>query len=567
MSHLFIHNAQFLGVMKSSIIKEFHDIKLKIDFYKILSNDRQLIEMVKNDCEKDHSNVDTLKLVSVDLIYSKLMNYAESENFVTYLRFIYARNIQDDMQNNRNWLIDFKFNSDVNFFKIVLNSLQVLRLYTQVDSFYSNYLILSSMMRRQVSDETSEETLDKKQQKKVTEYVPVQEQPVVTPHELISRERNELDDIFELCLNGSVKSSLIHYTFNHFKYITDQHVKIQTSDKNQVLYTLPLLIPKTINEQYLNSLIVSNASISLNTITFAIKKILHNLHTNHKKYQENPLYLMMVSYLLFIYLLRYVYDSNRDSYRIYFKQFINDAKIQNLLFSKIITTNFPDFAAKVYFKIIDIDMSNVSEDYNMEKINKLSSDYRHLIPVSQKEFVNKIFSELKNDSENLMPINFKLSCKKVIDVTKIMNDGQRQMNLSNSVFLDPDNILNREQNQNQYKFLDYSLQSNNGSKVITKAYAHLLNYVKNPTSVLLLGENVIPKEIKNMFEILSKKVLNVSKISKDNISTYSYYNILLENLPNPKEFSHITFLYIIFQLMIPYVYDIYNNSQFEDVFL
>lgn len=568
-SYLFIHNAQFLGVMKSTIIKEFHDIKLRIDFHKILSNDKQLIDVIKNNCEKDHTNVDTLKLVSTDLVYSKTLNYNEAENFIIYLRFINARNIQEDIKNNQNWIIDFKFNTDVNFFKMILSSLQVLRLYTQVNAFYSNYLTLSSIIRYHVTNE--EETQKAKQEKKVTEYISTTEtteQPeVVTPHQLLSRERTEVDDIFELCLNNSVKSSLIHYTFNYFKYITNKHINILTNAKNQVQYTLPILMPKNINEQYFNSLIISNASVSSNSVIYAIKKILHNLHTNHEKYRENSLYLMMMGYLLLVYLLRYLYDSNKESFRVYFKYFINNNHIQNQLFTRMIETGFPEFATKTYFKIVDIDLSSTSDDQNLEKINDLSAEYKHLIPISQKEFATKIFKELKKE-DNKQPINFKLSCKKVIDVTKLINDSQKQSKPINSVLFDPDNTLSpTSEIEKEYSFLDYKLQSNNGSKVITKSYQYLLNYIKNPSSILVMNKNEIPKEIQNLFETLSKKVLNLSRIKKDNISTYSYYNILLENIPHPENFKHITFLYIIFQIIIPYCYDVYGNSQFEDVFL
>ena len=103
--------------------------------------------------------------------------------------------------------------------------------------------------------------------------------------------------------------------------------------------------------------------------------------------------------------------------------------------------------------------------------------------------------------------------------------------------------------------------------MITRAYGHLLNYVKNPSSVLLLKENDLPKEVVNLFDTLSKKVLNISRITKDNISVFSYYKLLLENLPDPKKFRHVTLLYIIYQIMLPFSYDIHGNSQFEDCFL
>lgn len=571
-THMFIWNNQFPGVMRTAIIKDFHDIKLRIDFYRILTPDRQLIDMVKKNCDEDHTNVDTLKLVSTDNVYSKSMNYTDSEEFITYLRFILARNIQEDMNRAQRWIIDFKFSRDVNFFKVTLDSQQTLRLYNQVNSFYSNYLVFASMAKQQILEEEAKQTI--KQEKIVNEYIHepevIEQAPVITPHQLLSRERNELDDIFELCLNGSIKSSLIHYTFNYFRYLTNKHCSILTNDKGQVQYTLPMLMPGKfgINEQYFSSLILSNISVSSNNITYAIKKILQNLHTNHAKYQENTLYLMMMSYLLFIYLLRYLHDSNKDSFRTYFKQFVCVPYTQNKLLTNIIASGFPDFATKVYFKITNVDLSDLNEDYNLERINKLSTDYKHLLPISQHMFADRIFREVNSFEERREPVDFKLSCKKVFDIIRLIDNNQKQTRITQSILFDPDNTLDIESiNSKEYNFLDYKLISNNGSKVITKAYQRILDYVKNPSSILLMAENEIPKEVKNLFDVISKKVLDSSRITKDTISTFIYYNILLENLPNPTNFKHTTLLYIIFQLMIPYHYDIYNNSQFEDVFL
>jgi len=567
-SYMFICNNQFLGVMRSAIIKEFHDIKLKVDFYKILTNDRQLIEMVKKNCEEDHANVDTLKLLSTDNVYSKVFNYNDCENFVKYLGFINSRNIQEDMNRSQLWIVDFKFEKDVNFFKIPLNSLQVLRLYTQVNSFYSNYLIFSSILKQHLNNDESQPV---KSDKKVTEYIPVQEvelSTVVTPQQLISRERSELDEIFELCINSSVKSSLIHYTFNYFKYITNKHCKILTNDKKQVQYTLPMLLPKNTNEQYFNSLILSNISVSSNNILFVVKKILHNLHTNYAKYQDNTLYLMMINYLLFVYLLRYLHDSNREFFRINFKQFINNVSVQNQIISKVIEVGFADFAAKVFFKITDTDLSDVNEEYNLEKINKLSQEFQHLLPVSQQIFADNVFKNLNEPNKREEPKDFKITQKKVFDIIRLMDTNQKQIKTTHSLLFDPDNILHvDEATMNEYNFLDYKLISSNGSKVITKTYQRMLDYVKNPSSILLMTENEIPKEVKNLFDIISKKVLNMSKITKDMISTFSYYNILLDCIPHPMEFKHTTFLYIIFYIIIPYHFDVYGNSQYEDVFL
>lgn len=570
-TNMFIYNPQFLGVMRTAVVKEYHDIRLKLEFYKILSTDRQLVEMVERNCREDHTNADTLKLISNETIYSKSLTYIESEEFLNYLNFINTRNVSEDEKNNKIWLVDFKFSKDVNFFKITMSTRQIYRLWSQVFSFYTHYVTLSAISRQHLLQEKQKV---EKQEKKITEYINGNEKSservqVVSPQDIITRERSELDDIFELCLTPSIKSSLIHYAFSYFRYLTNKHCVIKTNDKNQVQYNLPLLMPGklSIDEQYFSSLILSNNSVPSNNITFAIKKILNNLYTNKEKYKSNPLLTLMICYLLFIYMLRYMYDSNRDTFRNYFKQFICNPEAQYQLFKTLIDRGFSEFSDKIFFKIYNINLNDLDENYNLETINKLSEEYKHLIPVSQKEFADRIFDMSDKEDRNV-PIDFKLSCKKVIDISKLMEIGQKQTRVTTSVMFDPDHTLEQSQEATRdYEFLNYQLQSNNGSKVITKAYGHLLNYVKNPSSVLLLKENDLPKEVVNLFDTLSKKVLNISRITKDNISVFSYYKLLLENLPDPKKFRHVTLLYIIYQIMLPFSYDIHGNSQFEDCFL
>lgn len=143
---------------------------------------------------------------------------------------------------------------------------------------------------------------------------------------------------------------------------------------------------------------------------------------------------------------------------------------------------------------------------------------------------------------------------------------KRNKKIQSSVLFDPEQTLEQENNNTLYDILNYESGSS-GTRIISKAYQYLVNYIKNPSSLLLLKDVDVPKEVVNLFDVLSKKILNPSMISKDNILTLNYYNTLIENLPRPNEFKHITLLYIVFQIMIPYSFDIYSNNQFVDCLL
>jgi len=566
-TNMFIKDAHFFGIMRTSIVKDFHDVKLKVEFHKILTMDKQLVDSVEKNCIEDHINPNALKLVSSEVAYSKVMNYNESELFRNYLSFVCSRNLYEDRKMNKAWIIEFKFPSsnDINFFRINLSTDQVTRLYSQVNSFYSNFMLFLALSKQYTNGAVAET-------KNVTEYIkntesndiPVETQ-IVSQLLPQTKKRNEMDDIFELCLNSSIKSSLIHYTFNYFKYFSKEHCKIQTNQKQQIQYTLPLIVPGNLNfdKEYFDSLIQANRSISSNNVIFVIKKILNNLFLNHNKYHENSLIIMMLCYLLFIYMLKYLNDTNKDSFRTHFRKLICDAATQTgMLRSLIMTSHFQDFANKIFFKIIDICPMEAANDLETKRINELSMEYKHLIPVSQEEFINKVFYSVEESSN--LPKFFKLSNKKVIDISQYIN--QKQQSFS-SVLFDSKHIVDINQTSDTlYNILDYK-QASNESRVISKAYQYLINYIKNPSTVLMIKEIDLPKEIVNLFDVLSKKILNPTIINKDNINTLNYYNIIIDFLPNSKQFNHMTILYIIFQLIIPYHYDIYHTVQFVDCLL
>jgi hypothetical protein len=571
-TNMFIKDLQFFGVMRSSIIKDFHDVKLKIEFHKILTTDRQLVEMVEKSCLEDHVNPNALKLVSSELVYTKIMNYNDSEYFRNYLSFVCSRNLYEDRKTNKVWIIEFKFpnSGDINFFRINLTTDQVTRLYSQINSFYSNFMMFSVIAKQHIIDQPKEEV------KKVTEYAKdVENVAIEIENQKVSqlapqmKERSELDDIFELCLNSSIKSSLIHYTFNYFKYFTKDHCKIHTNTKGQVQYVLPLLVPGNLNfdETYFDSLIQANESVSSNNVIFAIKKILNNLLLNYNKYNEKPLIILMICYLLFIYMLKYLNDTNKDSFRANFRRLMYESDAQSGMLRSLITTStFKDFSNKIFFKIVNICPTEAINDQEIERINALSQEYKHLIPVSPNEFVEKVFTKMNDLNNNKLPKYFKLSNKKVVDISKYIEQKKCSRSAA-TVLFDPDQTLDYDRSiDKMYNILDYEIV-NNGARIISKAYQYLINYVKNPSSLLLIKETDLPKEIINLFDILSKKILKTSIISKDNVNTLNYYNILVESLPNPNQFNHLTMLYIVFQIIIPYHYDIYNTNQFVDCLL
>jgi len=118
---------------------------------------------------------------------------------------------------------------------------------------------------------------------------------------------------------------------------------------------------------------------------------------------------------------------------------------------------------------------------------------------------------------NFEPKFFKISNKKVIDISKLI-DQKKQTSTYSTILLDPENTVDRDliSSSSIYGILNYE-NINSGTRIISKAYQYLINYIKNPSSLLLLKDSDLPKEIVNLFDLLSKKILTPTVLIKDNI--------------------------------------------------
>lgn len=566
--HMFISNQQFTGIMKSSYVKDFHTLKLKLDFFKIMTNDKTLLEMVAKSCLQDNTTVNPLKLVSNELVYSKIMNVDEAESFRNYLYFINSRSFLDDQKNNTLWNIKLQFPGDIHYFVVTLSTNQVLRLYNYVNTYYSQHQMLNLFAKTYLcSTGSNNEPIE---EKKVTEYVNSNqviidniEIPKNEP-EVSLKEKNEFDDIFELCLSSTIKASLIHYTMTYFRFLEWDTCKIVKNENDQVMVTCPVLLPGKMgmDEDYFHSVIVTS-NLHLNSTTFIIRKILSLLIQNSEIYSRKPINIIMITYLLFLYMMRYNYDTNRDSFRRNFFKYICSPKAQQFLISILIKSTFSEFINKINFNFLKNSEFNSKNDSS--ELEELYKSFKHLIPVSQEEFAEKVFFKLQ-DQKKLDPIDFKISSKKIINIKDYLIDknGTSSSNISTKLF-DFEHSLNPEKLSGEINLLMY--EQFNGDKTISNTYRCLLNYVKNPTSLLLIKDKDIPKEVLNLFDLISKNILNTNLLTKETNSTFYFYNLLLEKLPNARLFKHSTLLYIVYQIIIPYCYDLYGTTHYQDCFI
>ena len=117
---------------------------------------------------------------------------------------------------------------------------------------------------------------------------------------------------------------------------------------------------------------------------------------------------------------------------------------------------------------------------------------------------------------------------------------------------------------NNFKFgkkdinLIFNYDFNN--KYLTESYKLFNEYIKNPDIFVLQNINSELKWLVNSFEKIQNIVLNIDK--NDN-NLLRYYITLQKEFDT---FTHMNLLFIIYQLIIPYMYLNYNIDTFLDYF-
>jgi hypothetical protein len=202
-----------------------------------------------------------------------------------------------------------------------------------------------------------------------------------------------------------------------------------------------------------------------------------------------------------------------------------------------------------------------------ENIIKLGEKYHHLISVSEDSFIEKILTDINN---SIKEEKISFNSIRLININNLKNikiaASKKNENIKDNILLDPDNLIEYDlqyQNLFEYDFND---------KYLTLGYKYFNNFIQDQSNFLLeykqnkLNLNLVPVNIINFFGIIKTLLYsNESKVLKSN-NTYVYYNELIKLINDPKVFSHYIFLFIIYQIIIPFMYINYNIEEFEDVF-
>lgn len=278
---------------------------------------------------------------------------------------------------------------------------------------------------------------------------------------------------------------------------------------------------------------------------------------------------MIFNLMLLVYSIRYLLEIYPHVFELQYEEILTNTNqmqqriIQHYANSFLKTLNLPKHEnGKDYTLSYEITAFNIDKEWEAktnELIDKISQEESHIIPVSQKEFVKTVLGKLDEDDSIQHHPDFKFSNKKILDVNSLIKKPNNRKVKSGLV--DPDNTVDPVLSEDLIltKYLEYEVLED-GS--ITKTFQYIQKYANDITIVNFIKD--LPKEIINLFPVITKDILVPEKLPKSLNTTYDYYRVVVDNLPHPENIRYTTILFIIFQIIVPYYYKFHNETIFND---
>lgn len=568
--NLIINYNNFVGVLRISTVRKQEGLVLQFDLHKFLKSNQFVLDNIINQNNTNPTDSKLLDRVSTEKINTLDVNYIGAKQLCEYTKGT-IKWANETGTANINFVILGKMQA-------ILDVPQLQQIYHVVDTFGKNYFLLENIYNMVHNRDITvpNESLEQHKSDKVTNYV--QRDNVCDPslEDCIQQQKSNMpkDDfeiLFEYCCNPNIRNLAIHYALNYYQYVSAETVSIDINE-NIINVKTPNILPFALNmdKDFFYDNMVSSNSIPLSTITtYAGKLIRKVIFEDLEKYSKHPIYLMMFNLIMLVYSIRYLVELYANTFDTKFEAILSNEDDFQQRIIKHYSNSFlkeniaPHENGNVYEFNFEITKFNLYDQWDIkedEVISKISEKESHIIPVSHEVFIENVFKRLDEDEVEDKP-SFRLSNKKIIDLTRLIKQDQQ---IRPSTFIDPDNELDPIYNEelDLTNYLRYIKDDNN---MITTAFKHINKYSQEPSSVSFIKN--FPKEILNLFPVISKDILVPEKLSENLDSTFDYYKIVIDNLPRPETIRFSSVLFIVFQIIIPYYYYFYKKTHFNDCFL
>lgn len=542
--HIFVSTSTTSGIIKFYIQKEYHNLCICLETYKINTQVKETVEVFKNNLLSDPNNPNLVNIIPTKLVLKEAFQLTDCERIVENLSIAAQGNTQE-------FKVDFGKN-----LSCVITKDQVKRVYNFFSSFINNFAMIDSIYTIYINmlklkDGDVPQVEEKQPDLAATKPLEIEYPKPIQEISTVVKDQTLIETILNTyTINNIIKSFIIHHIFNHLRFNSD-NIKIDI-ESNSITINNLFSSFDTLNSDYilsvLNTIVVKDIE---NIISFNQKKILETIimiFGKERRDSEDNLNLYLLFFIFYIYQYRFIVlkypDFDMSNYfKIETQQSGINYFIKNLAPSKIITVS-----------VVETDFNEINP-VSDALVKEISDKFKHLIPISEESFLDLAVKEYNIQKDNISQIkDFNISNKKLLNIQSIINNNKA----ISKVIQQKSQTIITESYQDRTGLLNYE------DKIITKTYLHFKEYISNPKNIVSAKE--IPKSVISLFDFFFR---NISKLFPDKTitDTYTYYKILHSNLPTPKAYSHQTYLYLIFNLIIPYYYDEYKVSEFTDIFI
>jgi hypothetical protein len=570
-----VNQNDFVGVFKVINYRDYNGFVLKLEVYKFLKSNQYVLDNIIQQNTVNPTDSKLLDRVSSERIHNDSLNYKEAKSYLEYLPTV----IRWSSENNQN-LINLNI---MNKMSIVLTIDQIKQFYYVIKSFIENYFILESMfdMLSKLGEVKETPINTNYAGRKVTDFVKTsQDEPEQVQQYIQNQKEQKPKDDFEIlleyCYNKHLKNLVIHYSLNYYRYVSNKSFSIDC-DQNIIKIILPNILPYSLSmdSKYFYDYLLSDKSIPLNNITIYATKLLKKvLFEGNDVYIKNSIYIMSFAFILLVYCIRYLTEIYPAIFETQYELIVSNSNnlqkriIQHYANSYLKSLNLPKHDnGKDYVLDFEINPFNLYEQWELkedELIKKLSDENSHIIPISQELFVKTVMGKLDESDKVFQHPQFNFSDKKILDLNSLIKQDKR-ITLKKSSLIDPNSTVETKMSDDLIltDYLNYN--NNNEEGLITKAFKYVMDYSKDPSSVNFVKD--LPKEILNLFPVISKDILTKNKLLDQIDNTYDYYRIVIDNIPSPESIRYTTLLFIVYQIIIPYYYLFHKKTTFVDCLL
>ena len=524
------------GLLRLSVEQKIKMLELKVELHKLMFDlsDVKLVNTIMKGiierCDQNPLNNDSIfNSITSRIIGSFRYNYYQLEDLSGKFKFI---NEYDDLNEE----IDFP--GDIFGWKMKLFVRDIKRMQRYINSFLFNYPIILDTLRFVENRASS--------LKPAAENESLFEEPIKTAtgeNEIIEpEERTLIDEILEfLIISPQLLSYLIHLTLNYFRFF-----KISCLEQNEKKLTVKLdhIVPceLLINRSYLYGLLKSIENVSLDTVNLHTKNLSKFIYNYEDKLGN--IELCCCNFILFFFCIRHLIETHKT----WVSNNINDLFLNVDTQIRMLNQYIPKISG-IPIKYEKCEKEELESPAS--EIKRISEKYSYMKSMDQEKFVEFVFDEVgKNTKE---PTGINIGIKNILDLDSLVQNK----NLENE-------FINKFDKSNLNMILSY--HKTEDGKISSNAFDLFMKYLENPVVIITEKEraNLIPNNILNCFEKL-KNLLNDTNFRKDDINTQHYYEKLINVLPEDFQFSNV--LYMIYQIIVPYMNYFHNIRLFEDVFL